>query len=300
MPQLRPRWQLSFATAGVLLVVLVVGSLVRRRRAAGLGASGTSGTSGTSSASILLAFAREFAVIMSLLGFWQLVGSAVHTRVAGAMERGRAIHAWEVAWHLPSERVLQTAADAAPTLVRAADVYYAYAHLNGMALFVGWLWWRHRVGYGRARGVIIVSTLACLVVQTVPVAPPRLLPEFGFVDTALRDGSSVYGAFGEGMANQLAAMPSVHVGWAVVVGLYVWRYAPWWARWIGPAHALVTVLVVVVTANHWWLDGLVAAGFVVLAELSPRAWAAARAAPWTGPAFLEVGQSPDGTFGRAP
>ena len=117
--------------------------------------------------------------------------------------------------------------------------------------------------------MIICSTLACLVVQTVPVAPPRLLSEFGFVDTALRDGSSVYGPFGSGMANQLGAMPSVHVCWAVIVGWYVWRAAPRPWRVIGPLHTVLTVLVVVVTANHWWLDGVVAAGFVVLVAAAP-------------------------------
>jgi hypothetical protein len=158
--------------------------------------------------------------------------------------------------------------------MRFANVFYAYAHLNGMAIFVVWLWWRHRDVYPRARTVIIVSTLACLVVQSVPVAPPRLLPEFGFVDTALRDGSSVYGPFGSGMANQLAAMPSVHVGWAVIVGWYIWWAAPRRWRWIGPLHSVLTVLVVVVTANHWWLDGVVAAGFVALAMAASAVWRA--------------------------
>jgi hypothetical protein len=259
MPQLRPSWQLSFGTAGVLLAVVVVGSLVGRRWP-------------LLRLTTVTAFAREFAAIMSLLGLWQLVGAAAHTRVAGAMERGRQIHSWEAAWHLPSERALQAAVDAVPRLVRAADVYYAYAHLNGMALFVLWLWWWRREVYPRARLVIIWSTFACLVVQLVPVAPPRLLPDLGFVDTALRDGHSVYGPFGSGVANQLAAMPSVHVAWALIVAWYVAGTAPRRWRWIGPLHAVVTVLVVVVTGNHWWMDGLVAAGFVLLPMMMPRAW----------------------------
>lgn len=259
MPQLRPTWQLSFSVAGVLLTVVVVGSLVGRRRP-------------SARLAVVTAFAREFTVVMSLLGLWQFVGSAVHTKVVGAMGRGRWIHAWEATWHLPSERALQSAADAVPHLMRIADVYYAYAHLNGMALLVLWLWWRHREVYPRVRSVIILSTLACFLVQVVPVAPPRLLPDLGFVDTALRDGRSVYGPFGSGMANQLAAMPSVHVGWALIVAWAVWGSAPRRWRWIGPLHAVLTVLVVVVTGNHWWLDGLVAAGFVLLAMGVTWAW----------------------------
>ena len=254
MPQLRPGWPLSVSTAAALLGLFVVGRLVGRRyRRAWL--------------SVATSFAREFTVIMLLLGLWQYVGAFVHTRVAGAMERGRHIAALQDAWHLPSERSVQQAMLHVPHLSDAFDVYYAYAHLNGTALFVIWLWWRHREVYPRARFVIIVSTLACLLVQSIPVAPPRLLPDLGFVDTALLDGRSVYGEFGTGMSNQLAAMPSVHVGWAVIVGWYVWWAAPRRWRWFGPLHTVTTVLVVVGTANHWWLDGLVAAGFVAVAAL---------------------------------
>lgn len=245
MPQLHPGWRLSWTTAAILAVfALVAWGLTRR--------------GGRRWIVTPAAFAQEFTVIMALLGLWQFVGGYVHTRVAGALDRGRAIAELQHAWHVPSEATVQQWVLPHPELVRAMDTYYAYAHLNGMAIFVVWLWWRHRTIYPRMRFVVIVSTLACLLVQIVPVAPPRLLPELGFVDTAVLYGQSVYGEFGVGSANQLAAMPSVHVGWAVIIGWFVWRYAgaPW--RWIGPAHAVVTVLVVVATANHWWLDGLVA------------------------------------------
>jgi len=255
MPQLRPSWQLSVTVALTLLGVVLVSSLLQRRTTRGR-------------PDLVRAFAAEFAVVMALLGLWQFIGGYVHTRVAGAMERGRQIAALQDAWHLPSERTVQQLLLPHPWLVRAADTYYAYAHLNGTALFVLWMWWRHRDVYPRMRFVVIVSTLCCFLVQIVPVAPPRLLPELGFVDTALRYGQSVYGELGSGAANQLAAMPSVHVGWATIVGWYVWWHAPRRWRWIGPLHTVLTVLVVVGTANHWWLDGLVAAGFVALAGLA--------------------------------
>jgi hypothetical protein len=258
---LSPSWQLSFGLAATSLVGWVAClALGRRLDVRGL--------------NVATGFTREAFVIMGLLGTWQWVGQYVHTHVAGAMDRGRQIARLQADWHLPSEQSVQHLVSRVPWLVNAADVYYAYAHLNGMALFVLWLWWRHRPVYPRARFVIIASTFACLLVQSIPVAPPRLLPQLGFVDTALRDGRSVYGPFGDGLANQLAAMPSVHVGWAVIVAWYVWWAAPRRWRWIGPLHAVVTVLVVVATANHWWLDGAVAAGFDALAMLA--GWAVAR------------------------
>jgi hypothetical protein len=248
VPQLQPGWQLSAQTAVVLIVVAVVAGWLRRRWAARVSA-----------------FARDFAVVMTLLGIWQWVGGYVHTRVAGAMERAELVYRLQRWLHLPDEALLQHLLLPHPWLVQVANTYYGYAHLNGMAAFLIWIWWRHRVEYARARTVIVLSTLACLLVQIVPVAPPRLLAGHGFVDTALQYGQSVYGAFGTGMANQLAAMPSVHVGWAVIVGIFVWRCAGRGWRWVGVAHAVTTTLVVVVTANHWWLDGIVAAAFVVLA-----------------------------------
>ena len=78
----------------------------------------------------------------------------------------------------------------------------------------------------------------------------------GIVDTAMNYGQSVYA---NGLPfDQLSAMPSVHVAWAVLVGWYVWQVSPSRWRFLGPLHGVLTVIVVVVTGNHWWLDGIVA------------------------------------------
>ncbi|TAM85019.1 MAG: inositol phosphorylceramide synthase, partial [Jatrophihabitans sp.] len=139
-------------------------------------------------------------------------------------------------------------------LMQAANLYYATMHFGVLFVFLLWLFLRHRDRYAPVRNTLALTTLACLLIQLVPVAPPRLLP--GFVDTAARYGQSVY-ALGFD-ADELSAMPSVHVAWAVLVGWYAVRIGrgPW--RWLGPAHALLTVLVVVATANHWWADAIVA------------------------------------------
>jgi hypothetical protein len=106
----------------------------------------------------------------------------------------------------------------------------------------------------------------------VPVAPPRLLGELGFVDTGLRYGQSVYGSVGGGVAPQLSAMPSVHVGWAVLIALAAVEISTSRWRWLVIAHPVATTIVVVATANHWWLDGVVAIGFLALALLADRGW----------------------------
>lgn len=257
---LRPSWQLSVTVALLLLAVALASRFVRGRWVVPVAS-----------------FAQQFAIVLALLGLWQRVGGLVHTRRDGAMDRARAIYSLEKAAQLPDELAVQAAVLPHPALVSFLDTYYAYAHLNGMAVFLVWLWWRRREAFGRVRTTVVLSTLACLLVQAVPVAPPRLLTDLGFVDTALVHGRSVYGTFDAGLANQLSAMPSVHVGWAVIVGWYVWWVSPSRWRFVGPLHAVLTVVAVVATANHWWLDGIVAAGIVALA-IAVGAWLHALAA----------------------
>src|SRR6185437_3204335 len=104
-------------------------------------------------------------------------------------------------------------------------------------------------------------------------------PDLGFVDTALTRGESVYGPYGTGLANQLSAMPSVHVAWATIVAVFLWRAGGPVLRGLGVLHLALTVAAVVVTANHWWLDGVVAAIIVAAALSASDAWYRRRPAP---------------------
>ena len=155
-----------------------------------------------------------------------------------------------------------------------------------MAVFLVAVWWWRRSLYPSLRLTVVLATLACLLVQVVPVAPPRLLPGLGFVDTALVRGESVYGPYGTGLANQLSAMPSVHVAWATIVAVFLWRAGGPLLRGLGVVHLALTVTAVVVTANHWWLDGVVAAVLVAAALSASEAWYRraqpedGRMAPW--------------------
>jgi hypothetical protein len=210
------------------------------------------------------AFLREAAIIGVLYGCWHLAGRVSVTDVSGAHARARWIERFEHHLLVPSERAVQHAVLGARYVIEAANLYYAAMHMTVMLLFLIWLFARHRTQYRPVRQVLAWTTLGCLLVQLMPVAPPRMLP--GIVDTGMRYGQSVYST---GLAaDQLSAMPSVHVAWAVLVGWYAWRISPSRWRYLGPAHAVITVFVVVVTGNHFWLDGIVAV--LILAAV---AWA---------------------------
>lgn len=209
-------------------------------------------------------FAREFAVVMALQALWQYVGREVRTRSAGAMERAQDIDDLERRLHLPGELTLQHAALAHEWLVQAMNVYYATVHLDGTFVFLFWVWWKRRDRFRAVRNTLVITTLTCLLLQMVPVAPPRLLVNSGFVDTGLRFGQSVYGPYTTGLPTQLTAMPSLHIGWAFIVAWYLTTLGrgPWKA--LGWVHLGVTFLVITATANHWWLDGLVAIAVVLV------------------------------------
>lgn len=232
------------------------------------------------------ALARETAVIAVLWGLWQLAGQLAVLSTAPAYQRARWIEAFEGHLPLPSERAVQAVILHHRYLVETANLYYAAMHLSMMAVFLLWLFTRHRERYAPVRRVVALTTLGCLLIQLVPVAPPRLLA--GYVDTGLVYHQSVYDGRG---FDELSAMPSVHVAWAVLIGYYVWQISP--SRWraLGPAHTVLTVFFVVATANHWWLDGVVAVAVLVACAWAVRgaqlAWASARGPQGDVPALLE-------------
>lgn len=205
-------------------------------------------------------FAFEAAILALLYALWQLAGEWSVTGMTDALHRARWIIRAEHDALLPSERSVQHLILGHPLLVQGANLYYASMHFTMMFVFLIWLFVRHRDQYRPVRATMAWATLVCLLIQLIPVAPPRMLP--GFVDTALRYDQSVYS---NGFAaDQLSAMPSVHVAWAVVVGYYAVKLSTSRWRYIAVVHTGLTVFVVVATANHWWLDGIVATTVLVV------------------------------------
>lgn len=215
-------------------------------------------------ARFVTAAALETALVCALFALWQLANSATHHAHSGGLSNGQAIWRLERTLHFPSETSFQQLVLGHHWLVRAANYYYATAHLTGMVIFLVWLWLRHRDHYGRWRNVVALFTGMALLIEMIPVAPPRLIGHTGLVDTATVYGQSVY-AFAGDLADQYAALPSIHVGWALLIGVAMLRCGGRLAGAVGVMHAVLTVSVVVLTANHYWFDGLTAAAVLGLA-----------------------------------
>jgi PAP2 superfamily len=237
---------LPWQYAVVLAIVLVAVASVRRwRRVAPI--------------------AREAAIVLGLYALWLRAGEyePFALGVEGGLKRGDQIWRAQHWLHLPSEVTVQGWFLSHPWLVQASNIYYAVAHVPAAIALLVWLFFRHRHHYRVVRTTLAVITGISLVMHYVPVAPPRLFPQYGFVDTALRYHQSVYGNAGEGVSTQLAAMPSLHVAWAVLVGITAFAVSRSRWRWVAVLHAALTVLVVTNTANHWWLDGIVGSALLL-------------------------------------
>jgi hypothetical protein len=244
-----PHLELSWPQAAVLAAVLAVAAvaLICTRRAR-LVATGR--------------FTGEAALLVGLFALWQYAGSFSVLPSSGGPARAQWLWHAERWLHLPSETALQRVFLPHPVTIQFCNLYYAVLHFPVLLGTLAWVFVWHREHYRHVRTTVVLFTAAALVIQLIPVAPPRLLPGSGLVDTAVLYGQSVY-ATG---FDQFSAMPSVHVGWAVIVAVAIVGASRSRWRWLAVLYPAATTLVVVITANHYWLDG-VAAGLLVAGAL---------------------------------
>lgn len=205
------------------------------------------------------ALTAEFALISGLYALWRLARMLPIASADGAIDRARWINSFQQAIHLPTELSLQRFVLDHDTVATVCTWYYATVHVPALLAFLVWLFVRHRDQYPHWRNGLALITLWCLVIRFMRVAPPRFLPDLGYVDLSYNYGPSVYsGDVTTGISDQFAAMPSIHVAWAAVVsfGIVAASTSRW--RWLALLHVVMTMIVVSATGNHWWLDGIVA------------------------------------------
>ncbi|MCZ0985720.1 phosphatase PAP2 family protein [Streptomyces diastatochromogenes] len=210
---------------------------------------------------------REFLLVAGLFLVYKLGRQLATGHTADAFRNAHRVWDLERTVHLPHETAVQTALLHGDTLVHLANTYYATVHFPATLALLVWLYLRRPAHYVWARRVLAVVTSAALVLPFVfPLAPPRMLTGTGLVDTARLYGPSVYGPpSSDHLSNQFAAMPSLHFGWALMlaIGLIAATRSRW--RWLWLLHPLITLLVIVGTANHYWLDAIVATAMLGIA-----------------------------------
>ncbi len=166
-------------------------------------------------------FARELFFITALLLFYKYGRSLVSGESTKAIHHAREVIGMERDLRIfTEERLQQVVIGTGDTVEWLLNSYYLLAHIVVTAVVFFWLYVRHPDTYVRFRRVMIAMTLAGLIVHVLyPLAPPRMFPHLGFVDTGRAVGPASYGhgSAYSGFANQFAAMPSLHFGWALAV-----------------------------------------------------------------------------------
>jgi len=208
--------------------------------------------------------------------FYELYSLARNTQGSGstspthAFRNARVVINFERALGLYHEESIQQLFLGARSVVMAFNVYYGTAHFLVTGGILAWLFVRHPDRYARWRWTLACTTLIGLIgFLAFPLMPPRLITsQFGmgsYEDTLHTVGglwNFEKGAIAK-LSNQYAAMPSLHFAWSLWCCLALWpRLRHTWARVLAVAHPIVTLVAIVATANHYWLDA--AAGAAAL------------------------------------
>lgn len=205
----------------------------------------------------LMVAAGGYIVYSLSVGAVQWAG-AEQARYSLALANARHVIDFERLLGIFRERQLQSLIIDNGALMQIFNAIYMWAHLPLIIALAVWLYWRHREHFRVTRNAVLISgTIALIIFQIVPLAPPRLVPGMGFVDTAAKV-SGVYDTVEPKVFfNPYAAIPSMHVGWVLLMGLTVWQYAgERRIAWLGLALPVLMTLAVVITGNHYVTDAI--------------------------------------------
>jgi hypothetical protein len=144
-------------------------------------------------------------------------------------------------------------------LVNLMNWVYVWLHWPVIAIVLVWLFLNHPKEYITYRNAILISgAIALLIFAVFPVAPPRFVPEFGFVDTIQQRSYSKSVLLPSGLANKYAAVPSLHAGWNLLMAIALARHArSWHIKSLGVILPILMTSSIVLTGNHFILDAVI-------------------------------------------
>jgi PAP2 superfamily len=198
----------------------------------------------------------EVATLAALYVVYELVRGQGHATVAAARAHTDWIVELERRFHVFGERAVQHAADAVPGAPTLLGIAYIALHFVGTTAFLIWLYRRHREHFALVRNTLIAATGIALTLYVVfPVAPPRLA-SLGFVDTVSHSAKVNLSSDALGsLYNPFAAVPSLHFGYALLVGVTIAALARGrLVRVLALGYPVLMLLVIVATGNHFFFD----------------------------------------------
>jgi hypothetical protein len=204
-------------------------------------------------------------LLLIAVSYWiySMVRNAVPEMEARAQHNAHDIWALEQTLHIDVERSINHAIDSVTWLITGLNYDYATLHFIVTIAVLVWLFRAHSGRYAAARLSLFVTTgFALFGYYFYPLAPPRLMTDGGFIDTV--EKHHTWGSMASGdmahVSNQFAAMPSMHIGWSLWCGVTIFFLAKrTWVRALGVLYPLTTLMVIVATANHFFMDAIAGA-----------------------------------------
>ncbi len=199
--------------------------------------------------------AKQIALVGCAVLFYFGVRGVTEGSVSEAIQHGKDVLALEQRLGISFEPELQGRIAGHRTLTTLANWIYIWGHWPVIVCTLIWLHERHRYHYLVLRNAMFISGAIGLVIfASYPVAPPRLI-DSGFVDTVTQFSTSYRVLQPPSLINKYAAIPSLHVGWNLLVGIALWQASTrWHVRIPALASPVLMTAAVLFTANHYLLD----------------------------------------------
>ena len=227
--------------------------------------------------------ARQILLFCGAYYLYRLVRGLVDGRSAAAFDNARDLMGLERSLGLFVEPAVHSWAQAKGPLIDFASWMYVNSHFTVTVVTLAFIYLRRNESFYFVRNMFMIAMgVALLGYAAYPTAPPRFMPEWGFSDSVADfTGVAADSASADLLFNPFAAVPSMHVGFALMLALAMprmvrsrWARAAWWG------YPVLVTFVVVATANHWWMDALLGALTALISAWGARRLAQRRPAAW--------------------
>ncbi len=234
--------------------------------------------------------AREVIVIAAVIVLYFGVRGLIATRIEVAYRNAERVIALERWTGVFVEPKLQAAVTTHGWIANTVSYIYIYGHWPVLLATLLWLLIRHRDAYPTFRNAMLLSgTIGLVIFAVFPVAPPRFLTAYGFIDTVTQETEAYRVLQPPAFVNQYAAVPSLHFGWNLLMGIAVASLAGHRImRLFGWLMPVLMLAAIVLTANHYLFDGLVGGVIALLSLFVVSLFGSAGRRRGAGPKACEV------------
>ncbi len=226
---------------------------------------------------------RQILLFCGAYWLYRVVRGMTDGKIAESFENAREVIGLERTLGLFIEPAVHAWAQSTSWLIDGASWMYMNSHFVVTTFTLAFIYLRRNPSFYFIRNMFMVAMgIALVLYAAYPTAPPRFMPEWGFQDSVAEfTGITSQNSSADALYNPFAAVPSMHVAFALMIGIpMAYGARRMWAKVLWLIYPAMVSFVVVATANHWWFDAFAGAVTAGLAALAAIAFARVRPAAW--------------------